>query len=506
MTQEGGFLKASDWKVIAAMFIGFGVVLRLIPYLHNRSLWMDEAMLAKGILLKPFSQLLGLLDYRQMAPVGFLFIEKSWILNFGESEYVLRLFPFLAGILSLFLFYGVARRILTLRGATIALGLFAISEPLLYYSSELKPYSSDVAIALGIYLLGLVCIEKESRFIPSLFLLSIAGAILIWFSYPAVFSLAGVGIALTLYCLKTQKWQHVAWLSLPGCFWLGSFALNYFTTLVLSQTPRMVKDWIENNAFMPMPPVSVEDLMWFPTTFFHMFRNPGGLSFRGLAVFCFVIGWVATFSKKRYAFYMLTLPFFFTLLASGLHKYPFQGRLLLFLVPAMMIFIGEGVDRIMTLARPTGRIVWVSLCVLLFLVPVQKAISNLLNPARMDREEVRPVMTYLSQHYQKGDRLYLYPPSKAAFEYYAKRFGLEEVKYQRGMGSRNNWNKYVDELKGLRGNDRVWILFSHVENRHGIDEEKFFLFILDSIGTQVESFIRTGASVYLYDLQPDATK
>jgi uncharacterized membrane protein len=506
MTQEGGFLKASDWKVIAAMFIGFGVVLRLIPYLHNRSLWMDEAMLAKGILLKPFSQLLGLLDYRQMAPVGFLFIEKSWILNFGESEYVLRLFPLLAGILSLFLFYGVARRILTLRGATIALGLFAISEPLLYYSSELKPYSSDVAIALGIYLLGLVCIEKESRFIPSLFLLSIAGAILIWFSYPAVFSLAGVGIALTLYCLKTQKWQHVAWLSLPAAFWLGSFALNYFTTLVLSQTPRMVKDWIENNGFMPMPPVSVEDLMWYPTAFFFMFREPGGLSFHGLAAFCFVIGWVLTFSEKRYACYMLTLPFLFTLLASGLHKYPFQGRLLLFLVPAMMIFIGAGVDRIMTLARPTGRIVSVSLCVLLFLVPVQKAIANLLNPARMDREEIRPVMTYLSQHYQKGDRLYLHHPSEPAFGYYAKRLGFEDIPYQRGVRSEQNWNKYVDELKGLRGNDRVWILFSHVVKNSGVDEEKFFVHVLDGMGQQIDSFKRKDASVYLYELRSDATQ
>jgi len=83
----------------------------------------------------------------------------------------------------------------------------------------------------------------------------------------------------------------------------------------------------------------------------------------------------------------------------------------------MMIFIGEGVDRIMTLARPTGRIVWVSLCVLLFLFPVQKAISTLLNPARMDREEIRPVMNYLSQHYQKGDRLYLYYSSEPAFKY-----------------------------------------------------------------------------------------
>jgi hypothetical protein len=415
---------------------------------------------------------------------------------------VLRLFPLLAGILSLFLFYGVARRILTLRGRTIALGLFAICQPLLYYSSDLKPYSSDVMIALGIYLLGLVCIEKESRFVRSLFLLSIAGAILIWFSYPAVFSLAGVGIALTLYCLKTQKWQHVAWLSLPAGFWLGSFALNYFTTLVLSQTPKMVKNWAGNNAFMPMPPISVEDLMWYPIKFFEVFKSPGGLSFVGLAALCFVIGWVSTFSKKRYACYMLTLPILFALFASGLHKYPFYGRLLLFFVPAMMIFIGEGVVRIIYLARPTGRIVWVSLCVLLFLVPVQKAISTLLNPAGIGQlEEVRPVMTYLSQHYQKGDRLYLYRFSEPAFKYYAKRLGLEDVQLLQGVSSPKNWPKYVNDLKNLGGNERMWILFSHVIKNNGMDEERFFLHVLDGMGRQVDSFTRKGASVYLYDLQ-----
>ena len=153
-----------------------------------------------------------------------------------------------------------------------------------------------------------------------------------------------------------------------------------------------------------------------------------------------------------------------------------------------------------------GRAVGVSLCVLLFLFPVHQAISNLLNPDRMEREEVRPVMTYLSQHFRKGDRLYLYHSSRQAFEYYAKRFGLEEVKYQLGVVSKKNWDKYIDDLRALRGNDRVWILFSHVHKKSGVDEEKFFLFVLNSMGTQVESFKRTGASVYLYELPSNSTQ
>ncbi len=115
-------------------------------------------------------------------------------------------------------------------------------------------------------------------------------------------------------------------------------------------------------------------------------------------------------------------------------------------------------------------------------------------------------MTYLSQHYQKGDRLYLHHTSEAAFGYYAKRVGLEDVQYQPGVRKEQNWNKYVDELRGLRGNDRVWIPFSHVDTNSGVDVEKFFIYVLDGMGKQIDSFKRTNASVYLYDLQSDATQ
>ena len=501
-TQGTKILKRCGWRNMAGIIIGFGIVLRLIPYLDNRSLWLDEVWLALNILQKPFSQLMEPLDWRQIAPVGFLFIEKALVLNIGGSEYALRVFPLLAGILSLFLFYGVARRILTPRGLVIALGLFAISELLLRYSSELKQYSSDVTIALGIYLLGLICIEKESRFVLSLLLFSFAGAILIWFSHPAVFSLAGVGIALTLYCLKNQKWQHMAWLSMPASLWLGSFAFNFhFAHLHLSENVKMVKSWSGSTAFMPLAPHSIQNLMWYPKAFLNMFFSPGGFEFYGLAAFCFVIGWVSAFSGKRYACYMVTFPILVTLFASGLHMYPFQGRLILFIVPTMMIFIGEGVDRVMALEKPNGWIVWGSLLVLLFLNPIHKSMSILLNPSRLEREEVRPVLAYLSQNYQTGDKLYLYHSSEAAFLYYAKRFNLEKHPYLLGVASKKNWDNYINELRGLRGNDRVWILFSHVHNSDGINEESFFIHVLDEIGKQIASFKQQGASVYLYNLR-----
>ena len=56
-----------------------------------------------------------------------------------------------AGIISLFLLYDLAKQCISPKAIAIALAFFACLEPLVYYSSEVKQYSSDVAIALLVY-------------------------------------------------------------------------------------------------------------------------------------------------------------------------------------------------------------------------------------------------------------------------------------------------------------------------------------------------------------------
>src|SRR5512143_3859115 len=113
--------KASlSWeRVVLAMLILVGVMLRLRQYLTDRSLWVDEAMLALNIVNRSFAELFKPLDYNQGAPIGFLLVEKSLDSIIGRNELVLRLFPLLAGLCSLWLFYLLLKR--TVHGV----GLFA---------------------------------------------------------------------------------------------------------------------------------------------------------------------------------------------------------------------------------------------------------------------------------------------------------------------------------------------------------------------------------------------
>src|SRR5438876_3852759 len=101
----------SRWLIL--LLVGFGILLRVTQYLANRSLWHDEALLALNLIDRSLSQATKPLDFGQVAPVGFLLAEIIATRVLGLSEYVLRLFPLVCGILSIPAFVWLARRILT---------------------------------------------------------------------------------------------------------------------------------------------------------------------------------------------------------------------------------------------------------------------------------------------------------------------------------------------------------------------------------------------------------
>src|SRR5689334_4796436 len=131
---QAGFLSNPALLKLTWAAVGLGCLLRVLEYLLNRSLWLDEAYLALNILHRPWAGLLRPLDNHQGAPIIFLLLEKLASLRLGSSEYALRLLPLLAGIVSMLLFYKLAGKAISGIAVPIALGLFAISPSLIYYS------------------------------------------------------------------------------------------------------------------------------------------------------------------------------------------------------------------------------------------------------------------------------------------------------------------------------------------------------------------------------------
>ncbi|MDR3639176.1 MAG: hypothetical protein P4L84_35550 [Isosphaeraceae bacterium] len=334
------------------IIIGIGIFFRVARYLASRPLWLDEVSLALNFGPTPWTDLFGPLANAQLAPAGFLMVEWVAVRILGFHALAMRLFPLVCGIASLFLFTGVARRCLRPEAVSIGLGLFAVSDDMIYYSSELKPYATDVALGLACLLGGF---HVASRPLTKSRLAGFAalGVSAVWLSFPAAFVLAGVGTVLIVSALRQQMEKRALGLTLASLAWTSSFAGVYATAVrqLGGNRPTMWAFW--DFAFPRLPPATVWEAGWAIRRLLYLFVNPldfatplGPWSSAVAALGFFLVGCACLRPRDPRAFWMVLSPILFALLAGYLHLYPFHGRLILFVVPLLLLLIGEGAWRI----------------------------------------------------------------------------------------------------------------------------------------------------------------
>ncbi|MEJ2266230.1 MAG: glycosyltransferase family 39 protein [Anaerolineales bacterium] len=489
----------SALRYLAVGTVAFGMLLRIWQYFIDRSLWFDEAMLALNIVGRSFGGLTQPLDYSQGAPFGFLFVEKAAIYMLGNRDHVLRLLPIISGVAAMLLIYEVANLYLEGTGIFVAVLAFAVSDRLIYYASEAKQYSCDVAISLVLLWFAYKCLKRDSS--PRHFGgLALVGLISMWMSHPASFTLGAIGFSLLSDRLLKKDWRRLSWLGLVFLVWVASFTGLYYVSLrVLATNSILVKYW--RNYFMPMPPW--QDLAWFPESFARAIENPAGLSFVWISAIFFLIGSLSLFFKRWQTALILFLPFPAVLLASGLEKYPFGDRLLLFIVPSMFMIIAEGLERARWALSKVNRWValgtWTIVLLLLAYNPTNLALHNLAAPPM--REEIKPVMSYVHDHELDNDLVYVYYGAMPAFKYYAPQYSFSEADYVIGVTSRNRPAKYFKDVKSLEGQGRVWFIFSHNCSWCIVNEEAYYLDNLNKMGAKLDEYMANGASAYLFYLE-----
>jgi hypothetical protein len=127
-----------DWpfQTLIVAIIGMGIVLRASKYLPGWSMRGDELSLTYNLLNRsPLELATKPLEFEQVAPIGFLLLEKILITIFGQSDYFLRLPAFLAGCISLVLMQHLLTKTGGKYGDLFALCAFAFGNYLIYYSS-----------------------------------------------------------------------------------------------------------------------------------------------------------------------------------------------------------------------------------------------------------------------------------------------------------------------------------------------------------------------------------
>ncbi|MGD1901205.1 MAG: hypothetical protein ACFB9N_03090 [Geitlerinemataceae cyanobacterium] len=504
------------WNFLALAFVALGALQRLVQYASNRSLWGDEAALALNLRDRGWSELLWqTLDFNQAAPPGFLAIEKGAIALLGNSEYSLRLFPLMAGLASLVGMYVLARRLNRPLAGAIAVGLFACLRYTSYYATEVKQYSSDVAIAL-VFFLWLTELRSPKLERSEATWLALLGGLAVWFCHPVIFVMAGV---------ELWHWIRVAWgaanpfRTIAGWIrsrfavyfaWVASFGAMYVLT---------IRSTLENEALTDSwgdrYPDDWLDIGWFFDAIGRFFYRPlGFLGWTdGVAIAAFLVGAIALGrGGRRGTLALLLAPVAMTLLASYLHAYPFRERLVLFLAPFALAIVAEGVA--VTLVGIFRGAVWRRIVCAAFgllfagaLVgwPVVKTVGRIAEPRQI--EEIRPVLAQVRAGWEVGDRLYVYPPGRNQFLYYAPMFEFVPEDYAIGVAylapqggndlESDDICAFVRELAEFTSDDRVWLLFSRASDR----EQQTLLDLLDPEGLKLDSAIEEGAFAYLFDLR-----
>jgi hypothetical protein len=479
--------------LVMLVLVGFG--LRAAALADDRNLWIDEAMLALNLVERSPAQLLEPLGWNQGAPAGFLLAVKGTITALGVSDVTLRLLPFVGSLAGLAGLAWVARRLLPAPAATLAVGLAAVHPLLLSYAAECKQYGTDAAAAVGLFAAAAGLLQRKggSR---RWAVLAACGAAAVWFSHPAAFFLGGVGTALFADAVVARdRRRALASLATVGC-WLASFAVCYVTTLKqLGHNQYLLDYWAGH--FLPLPPRSVGDVAWVVDHVFEFFAYPGGLSGSalkagGLAAVLYAVG-VVSFARERWPVAVaLVLPAALAMAASGLHKYPFAGRLLLFLVPLMLLGVARGAWEVFAALRPARPLAAATVPSPLLAAPLLETYQQVRRPLRY--EQLAPLLADLRGRVRPGDKVYLYWGGVPAFLHYTRDDPFPAA-VALGTEHKDGRTAYRDELRAFAGERRVWVVFSH---RHQA-EESLLRAYAEGLGECREELRSPGASAFRYD-------
>ena len=493
--------------IIGWLLVALGIILRLRQYIANRSFWADEASLALNLINRTFAGLTKPLDFEQGAPIGFLFIEKSAIAILGNRDYILRLFPFLSGILACILFYLIVISLTRNKISSLfAVLLFAISWPLIYYSSELKQYSSDVMIGLLLVYLSLKCLDERAR-VRNFLLIGIAGIIGIWISHPSAFVLAGIGVTLTIKKLFKRSYTHLVWILCLGLAWIATLGLEYFVSLrYLIGNNYLTTYW--KHGFIPLPPW--RNPSWFLQSYLSLLITISpSLDRWYLASVCSLLiacGIISFLLRNRIFTLLIILPFLMVSIASAMQRYPLRGRFMLFLVPFAILLMAEGLGQIYSLLGKWNQILGatISAAIVAFLLWVPLSGINYKFRVPPMGQDIKPVMKYVEANRAPNDIVYVYHSARNAFNYYAPFYSLDKGNVISGndLPQPLALDQFYNDINQLKGKDRVWIIFSNIVDCGGCNEdmETFYVQYIDQFGSTKDNFKAVGADVYLYDL------
>jgi hypothetical protein len=264
----------------------------------------------------------------------------------------------LCGVASVLVFHHVARRLLRGVPLVLAVGTFAVSFYLIRHGNEVKQYSLDVLVSLGLIALSVEWLRRPDR-TRWLWCLAALVPLAILASLPSVFIAGAVTLALAPGVWKRRERETwIAFVTYQVAM-LASFGVIYVTFLAPNYAWGLANG-VHVHYGDGFPPLGEAwGLMaWFARMHTgRMFAYPVGSTNGGsaLTALCWLIGLVTIWRcGRRELFVLFTMPFVLGLIAGMLHKYPYGSntRVMLYLAPLICLSAGLGAAAALNWLRP----------------------------------------------------------------------------------------------------------------------------------------------------------
>ena len=444
-------------RMLTFVVIG-GAMFRLAVFLHAKSLFGDEALLAVNVVFRPLSDALLHLEENQVAPPLFLVLSKLSLLVLKNLELSLRLVPLLSGTAALWLIALVLWRLTPGWFAVGTTTMVALHFVHLKYSTMFKHYSLDFAVTLILLLI----VSKWSQSLESRRRALAAGLpLLILLSLTAIFGLFGL-LVVSFWSAIAEKRENpfiapavlgFSTVAVGGTLWLTTLrqyqAVGFFYEFWKDGFPRgnplcwAFRETVEVfNYLVGYPPLQTP---WF--------------------IVC-LVGLVALFLRRRdrtvAIFSVATIT---AGLAAGFFSvYPFCAeRVTLWLAPVALVCLTKGLESIWRF-RPTALFKPVAAALVLGLVLWTCATIRMQGHELWRVEEMRAVLTRLSQYEPEPSPTLVSKCASYAFRLYSGENHLVKIVWL------PEWELTFDQIRNgwLRAGcpQRFWLVLTGDDFQH----------------------------------------
>lgn len=312
--------------VAPIVIIMLAILCRIFYAINATAITQDEFLFSQDVFNRDFWGLFNPLSSLQIAPPLFSCLVK--LVAVKDIHLTLKIIPVLTGCASVLAFYYLLKNLIVNK-IVILLGLilFAFNPALINASCTLKPYSTDILIAICL-LIYFVKYNPEGYWRQFIQILLLSVSML--FSLPAFFTMVG-GITSIL-----QRDYRKFFYALTA---FTMFVLFYFVYHLwnVMETHGAALDSYWRNFFITSAN-SLSLSLNFIKNNFNPFFNP----FVSLCVMSAAL-LVTIFRDKKFAL-ITAMAFVALVTASYLHLYPLAPELTIFAIPFLIILICESLD------------------------------------------------------------------------------------------------------------------------------------------------------------------